>query len=366
MDTLLYHETGSTDPAFNLALEEALAEAECSAGRLLLWQNAPAVIIGRHQNACAEVNLPALKKWGVQLVRRLTGGGAVYHDLGNLNFTFILPLGRMEEISPAQVLAPMLDYLSSLGLDVGMEGRNDITLKGGGKISGLASRRLPGKFLLHGTLLYDVNLTRLADVLLVDPAKYRSKGVQSVRARVCNLRGHTDISLQALWQGIRAAYAPPAAAGPAPAAPLPLPLVERAKKLQAERYTQDSWNLGMSPPGDICLAGRFAFGSLELYLGVRGSRINQARICGDFLTAHASGPLPEVEALAQALLGLPAHAPETWAAAWQKFDFSRIFLHCKQGEEILDWLARGSRSGSASGPASGSASGSASGAGRPE
>lgn len=333
LNKLTYYETGSTDPAFNLALEQALGESELGQALFMLWQNEPAVIIGRHQNAWSEVNLSVLEERGIKLVRRLTGGGAVYHDLGNLNFTFILPCPQGKEPSQKCILRPLLDYFGALGLKVIMEGRNDISLKGCGKISGLASRRLPGKFLLHGTILYDVNLDVLSEVLLVDPAKYRSKGVQSVRARVCNLREHADISLAELEQGIKLSY---------PIEPLPLPaqVRDRAGELKSRRYANAAWNLGMSPPGDICLSTRFSFGSVQLNLATTGAVISQARITGDFLTSNAADRPIEVEELAQALIGLPAHDPKTWAAAWSRFDFSRVFFNCADGAEIIAWLSR--------------------------
>ncbi len=333
LKNMVYYESGSTDPAFNLALEEALAEhvRPGGPGCFMLWQNASAVIIGRHQNARAEVNLPELACRNIKMVRRLTGGGTVYHDLGNLNFTFILPQKKEEQITNNELLAPLLGFLGSLGLEAGMEGRNDVTLKGKGKISGLASRQAPGKYLLHGTILYNVDMSALGAVLLVDPAKYKSKGVHSVRARVTNLLEHAEISLPDLWQGIRRAY-------PAKDGALPAPVQALAARLKKERYSQDAWNLGMSPPGDIRLAARFPFGSLELNIATRGSAISAAQITGDFLTPSNTEEQIPVTGLAQALIGLPSHDHSAWAEAWENFDFSRIFYNCKNGGEILAWL----------------------------
>ena len=343
MKNLVYYESGSNSPAFNLALEQALAEeipahGEAGTGYFMLWQNAPAVIIGRHQNARAEVNLPELSSREISLVRRLTGGGAVYHDLGNLNFTFILPQARSEHISNQDVLAPLLAYFTSLGLEAGMEGRNDITLKGKGKISGLASRQISppaapgsGKYQLHGTILFDVDLNVLEKVLLVDPAKYKSKGVASVRARVSNLRPHVNIGLNELWRGIKQAY-------PATERPLPDKLRRRAMQLVEDRYGRDDWNLGMSPYGDIQLSARFSFGSLELDLASKNNVICAAHITGDFLTPGNTSDQISVEELAASLIGLPAHNHTAWAEAWRKFDFSKVFYNCNSSQEILNWL----------------------------
>lgn len=333
---LRYMETGSTSAPFNLAVEELITEGLGldDPGIFMLWQNAPSVIIGRHQNARSEVNLPELEKRGIDLVRRLTGGGAVYHDLGNVNFTFVLPRRPGEkELGAAELLAPLIDCFAKLGVTARMEGRNDLSIPGRGKFSGLAGRRLPGKFLLHGTILYDVDLGVLEEVLLVDPEKYRSKGVASVRARVANLNEYLSIGLPELWAAMRGAYA-------TKTLPLPEGLPDAAKALAARRYANPAWNVGQSPPGDITLKRRFPFGSLELRLGTRGNLIRECVITGDFLTPEKGSDEIPVDALASALTGLPADAPAAWAAAWDDFDLGRVFHAAgpDSGAEVGEWL----------------------------
>ncbi len=330
-------ETGSTNPPFNLAVEEALLAAvqPGEPGWFLLWQNSPAVIIGRHQDARSEVNLAELDRRNIALVRRMTGGGAVYHDYGNLNFSFILPLEAGEEPRPEELLAPLLHYLRGLGLDVVMAGRNDLSLKREGqlpaKVSGLAGRRLPGKYQLHGTLLFAVDLSMLEKVLRVDPEKFRSKGVASLRARVANLKPYLALELPELWAGIQKAY------GGNPSA-LPEEIREAAHRLAREKYAAKAWNIGQAPPGSLVLKKRFAFGSLELHLDTAKNRIRTATITGDFLTPGGAGEQIPVEKLAEALKGLPADAPEAWATAWQDIDMRRIFYGQAEKEEILAWL----------------------------
>lgn len=325
---LRHHETGATWAPYNLALEEALADSLTpdSPGLFLLWQNRPSVIIGRHQDAHSEVDLAELRGRGYDLVRRLTGGGAVYHDLGNLNFSFILP----REAPEGQLLAPLMTYLRGLGLEVVREGRNDLSLAGMGKFSGLASRRWPGGWQLHGTIMHEVNLDALEGVLRVDPEKYRRKGVASVRARVANLRSRVDLDMAALWAGIRAAYG-------VSLSPLPEDVENKARALAETKYGRDYWNLGLFPPDDLVRRRRFSFGSLELRLAVQNGRITAARLTGDFFTsARAEEPMAPLEA---ALISLPANDPQAWAEAWRAFDLSQFFAGQTVGDEVRRWLA---------------------------
>ncbi len=333
---LRHYDTGSTWPPYNLALEEALLEAlePDAPGCFLLWQNSPSVIIGRHQNAWTEVNLPVLKELGLPLVRRLTGGGAVYHDLGNLNFSFLLSRPGGRDIRPAELLAPLVAHFQGLGLEVVMEGRNDLTIPGAGKFSGLAARRPPGRYQLHGTLMHRVDLTVLSRVLRVDPEKYRGKGLASVRARVTNLADHLAVDLPSLRAGIQGAYG-------GPPCPPPQAVQRRAAELAREKYGRDDWNLGQSPPADIFLKKRFAFGALELHLAAKKNRIAEAVITGDFLTPSGPDEPIAVERLAEALIGLPADQPGLWSAAWRGFDFSRIFHGPADAGDITSWLADG-------------------------
>ena len=336
MNETVYYESGATRAPDNLALEEALAEAvgRGAPGCFMLWQNAPAVIIGRHQNAYSEVNLGELARRGCDLVRRMTGGGAVYHDLGNLNFSFILPLIKNQEPKTGEILAPLIDFFGSQGLNVVMEGRNDLSIPGQGKFSGLAGRRLPGGWQLHGTIMYDVDTGVLEKVLLVDPAKYRSKGVASVRARVTNLKPHLGISLAELWTGLKEAYG-------FSARPLPDEIRKAARELADRKYSREAWNIGQSPPTDVSLKRRFPFGSLELHLSVKKNEIMKARLTGDFLTAGDTEIQLSVDELEKSLLGLPADHPERWASAWSGFDLSKFFHGQVNIDDIKQWLSEG-------------------------
>ncbi|MCQ2444132.1 MAG: lipoate--protein ligase family protein, partial [Mailhella sp.] len=185
---LALHAPG-TAPAFNLALEEALflSLSPESEGVFLIWRNAPSIIIGRHQNTAAEINAEWCRAHGVRVVRRSTGGGAVYHDLGNVNFSFLTWVDRNRLTGFEEFMRPMVAALRDLGIDAEFTGRNDI-LVGGRKVAGTAQRRDGQRMLHHGCLLIDTDTSCLSDALAADPEKFRSKGVSSHRARVANLR----------------------------------------------------------------------------------------------------------------------------------------------------------------------------------
>ena len=177
----------STDPAYNLALEEYLLLHFTEGRIVMLWQNDNAIIIGRHQNLSEEIDKDYTREQGIKVVRRTTGGGAVYHDLGNLNYSFIAdyePGGSMQEFADAAVEA-----LRSLGVRAKFGGKNDILIDGK-KISGTAQRICGNRMLFHGCLLFDSDLSRLDRSLRARPEKYSSRAVKSARSRVGNLKDY--------------------------------------------------------------------------------------------------------------------------------------------------------------------------------
>lgn len=182
-----YLRNRNTDPYYNMAFDEyALQQLSLEEPLFFLWQNSPAVIIGLNQNAYAEVNLDYLKENNIALVRRVTGGGAVYHDLGNLNYTIV---GRTKDLDRdyPEYTRYMLRALQKLGVEAELSGRNDI-LVSGRKVSGFAKRVYKDRLMVHGTLMFDVNLEVLEQALNPPASKLAAKGVSSVRSRVMNLR----------------------------------------------------------------------------------------------------------------------------------------------------------------------------------
>ena len=276
----------STDPWYNMSFDEYCLEQYPSDDSFFyLWRNAPSVIIGLNQNAYSEVNLGYLQAHGIRLARRVTGGGAVYHDLQNLNYTII---GR--DASPQ----PVVDALRSLGVPAELTGRNDIFV-GGRKVSGYARRLWRDRQIIHGTLMYDVDLDTLARVLDVPGSKMAVKGIASVKSRVANLKDFLPQfrgldELQAALQEILAAGD----------AALPFDAERRAavQRLSDAKFSTWDWIYGQSREADLVRSGRLACGTVEARLCLDRGVLTAVAFGGDFL-----GALPAAQ-LAQRLAGV--------------------------------------------------------------
>ena len=281
--SMKFFDNRTTDPRFNLALEEVLFQSvrDEEDGYFLLWQNEPTVVVGRFQNTLEEINVPVVRDRGIHVVRRVSGGGAVYHDFGNLNFTFILRTGDPQGLDFRKMTEPVITALLSLGVDGGLVGRNDLVI-GGKKFSGNAQYMREGRFLHHGTILFDSDLDVLEKVLLADPDKFKSKGVKSVRSRVTNIRPHLkgeqDIeelraallsAVRERWPGLETTTLAPS-------------MMARTKALEESKYGTWDWNYGASPEFDLRKQRRFSFGKVDVRLNVRQGRVTFCRIFGDF------------------------------------------------------------------------------------
>jgi len=267
----------AVDPAFNLALEETLC-AEFPEPVLMLWRNRPSVIVGRNQNTLAEVDTVFVREHGIDVVRRMTGGGAVYHDLGNVNYSFIIHERHPEPDSFAFFARPVVACLRSLGVPAVFSGRNDI-LADGRKISGSAQCCMKERTLFHGTLLFDLEMEMLEKVLTPGKAKIESKGVRSVRARVANLREFlpgmsTEDFMEVLAEKLAAVASAPG--------PVPEEWREKAEKLACSRYRKWEWNYSSPFEFDWENSARFPAGTVELKVKVAEGRIGSIRITGDY------------------------------------------------------------------------------------
>ena len=284
---LLLLETSSTDPYRNLALEEHLLSCVREDEALLyLWQNDHTVVIGQNQNALREVNLARLRMDGGHLARRLSGGGAVYHDLGNLNFTFILPKAAYDLTRQTCVI---LEAARLLGAPAEASGRNDI-LAGGRKFSGNAYYRRGETWYHHGTLV-DSDLDALGRYLNVSPEKLAARGVASVRSRVCNLR---ECAPGATVEAARRAMA--AAFSTVYGERVELfdqncirndDDVEIERRISSEKYL-----IGENCPFSLSLQRRFAWGGLELALNVRAGCVAECRAYSDAMEESEIASLP--------------------------------------------------------------------------
>ena len=305
-----YLETGSTSPYYNLAFEEWVLTNLSDEDFLILWQNDNSVIIGQNQNTLEEIDPAFIKEHGINVVRRTTGGGAVYHDLGNLNYSFITDYDRSRGTDMSVFADAVTNALKSLGLPAEKSGRNDI-LVDGKKISGNAQRivKVNGKerILYHGTLLYCSDAAMIAGALRPDPLKFSSKATKSVRSRVGNIADYmpAGTDLYDFWNALKESFG-----------------VDRPDNhlvdvcavltLKEDKYDKTEWNYGRSPQFSYKERRRFAGGTLDIRLNIEKGIIADAHISGDFLSLKPASELSglikglpyEREALERALSGV--------------------------------------------------------------
>lgn len=274
---LLIFESHSTDPYKNLAVEQALLE-QVQAGQciLYLWQNQNTVVIGKNQNPWKECKTALLQQEGGHLARRLSGGGAVFHDLGNLNFTFLV---SQCDYDLERQLTVIQEAVHSLGIDAQRSGRNDI-LAQGRKFSGNAFYKNGKQAYHHGTLLVQADMEKLSRYLSPSKAKLQSKGVDSVRSRVANLREFSpDITIDALKAALKTAFS---RVYGLPAENLGSHRLDEAKIRQlTERNRSWEWLFGQKLPFSWELEERFAWGGVQIQLQIDSGIIRAAKIYSD-------------------------------------------------------------------------------------
>ena len=272
----------TTDPARNLAAEQYVFDClPRDSSYLMLWQNDNAVIIGKYQNTAAEINAAFVAEKGIRVVRRLSGGGAVYHDLGNLNFTIITDADAAHGVDLKLFCEPIVRTLAHFGVEAKIDGRNDITVDGK-KFSGNAQYRRNGRVMHHGTILFDSDLSTVQKALKVNVEKIRSKGVDSVRSRVTNLKPYLpeDVTLAVFKDRLIREISAGGSVYPVVFSEEDCRAIE---KLKRERYALREWNYGTSPSCTLLKRGRIeGCGSLELYLTVEKDAIRALKIRGDF------------------------------------------------------------------------------------
>lgn len=312
----------SNDPWRNLAAEEMMFLAPQSGMTLYLWQNANTVVIGRNQNAWKECRAELLEREGGKLARRTTGGGAVYHDLGNLNFTFVC---AREHYDLARQTGVILAAVKSLGVNAAFSGRNDLVTADGAKFSGNAFRFSQTAAMQHGTLLVSSDFEKLSRYLAPSPEKLRAKGVESVRARVVNLAGlssHIDVAAvrTAVCEAFLNEY------GVYQTHPVCALDGERMQSLYARNASWE-WRMGATPRFDLSFETRFSWGSLEVQLALEEGRILEAAVFSDAMDEAF------IASLAPALQGARL-AGEALAARIEALDCENV----EMAAEIAAWF----------------------------
>ncbi len=277
---MIFHISESFDCYFNLALEEIfLREFEDEV--FMLWQNDNTIVVGKNQNTLAEINSDYVKSNGIRVVRRITGGGAVYHDMGNINFTYITKHNGEWESDFSRFAKPVIAALSELGLCAEISGRNDI-IADGKKISGNAQTVINGRILHHGTLLFNTDVSVLSNALIPDEDKIKSKGIKSVSSRVANInellgrKVSADELFALIKYQVKKLYN-------ASDYGLTDETAARAERLADEKYRTWEWNYGYSPKYTFSKKKRFTGGTVNVCLHIEEGKIASAKIYGDFL-----------------------------------------------------------------------------------
>lgn len=278
---MLYVVREDTEPYFNIAAEEYFLK-HFDEDIFMLWQNDPCVVVGKHQNTLAEINVDFLERNGIPVIRRISGGGTVYHDPGNLNYTFIANGNKENLVNFRKYTAPIILAIEKLGLTVKFEGKNNITLNGL-KISGNAEHVFRNRILHHGTLLFSSQIHDLENAILVEPGKFADNAVKSIRSQVTNIGDHLefDINMVKFKEHIRES------------------VLEELKnvreyrlnnkdyseirKLVNEKYKTWDWNFGYSPQYDFVKTLRSDKGTVNIYLKVQNGIIKKTRVTGDLI-----------------------------------------------------------------------------------
>ncbi len=245
-----------------------------------LWQNKRAVIVGRNQNTFAEVNQDYIDSHDVQVVRRVSGGGAVYHDEGNICFTFFVPVESSASVNFHQFVKPMYDALHAVGINAEITGRNDLEVEGK-KVSGNAQRYAGGYLMHHGTLLWDTDVEAMIRSLNVSDEKFVSKAAKSVRARVGNIKDYApDLTLETFLEKLKYYLTDEGKDGE-----LILTSEQLAgiKDWRDNQFSTWAWNYGESPKFEFSNHAKFTGGSIDVQVNVEHGKISEINFLGDFL-----------------------------------------------------------------------------------
>ena len=316
----------NTDPYFNLATEEYVLK-EIEEDSFMLWRNEPSIIVGKHQNTLAEINVDYVKQNNIKVVRRLSGGGAVFHDLGNLNFTFTMKSEDENMINFRKYTEPILEVLQNMGIDARFEGRNDLTIEGK-KFSGNAMHIWKNKVLSHGTLLFSSHMPDLGAALNADPLKFRDKAVKSIRSRVTNISEHLKEPMDVLQFADRIEDHIARKYPDARFYNLTDEDHRKINDLVKSKYETWDWNFGYSPKYNFRKILRTEkSGTIEFDLDVHEGIIRKIRIYGDYFGKY------DTDEIETALTGIE-HQEKAIRAALGRFDMNDYIANLNVDEFI--------------------------------
>lgn len=291
---MIYLESKSHDPYFNLALEEYVFEKlDQKEEYFMLWQNDNTIVVGKYQNTAQEINQDFVDENHIRVARRLSGGGAVYHDKGNLNFTFIVS-EEGHGLQFRQFIEPVIHALAKLGIRAEFTGRNDITIDGK-KISGNSQYVKRGRIMHHGCILVDSNLTNVSEALRPKEAKFESKSAKSVAARVTTINACSpeEITVEKFKKVLAEEVLKESGTREYELSEEDLTAIH---KLADEKYRTWEWNYGKSGNYNYQKSQRYDFGTVEISATVREGILQEVRIYGDFF---GNGEIEDLEAALQ-------------------------------------------------------------------
>jgi len=313
----------SLDPYFNLSLEEYLFWLNDNNTYFWLWQNNSTVVIGKNQNAFHEVDHDFMKKNGITLSRRMTGGGAVYHDTGNLNFSFIAPSNNKKDYDFLQFSNQIVKALSALGIKAQYSGRNDLLIDGN-KFSGSAQFVGESKILHHGTILFSSDLEMIENCLTPSKQKLFAHGVTSVKSRVTLLSQHMNNAMDILEFKDNLAKEIFKDYDSVNIRKITTEELQTVNKLRTEKYSSYEWNYGASPEFNYSKSMRFdGCGLINLSMDLKSGKINNCKITGDFF---GTGDISELEQLLKNKIYSREHILSAITSIDLKYYFNNLTL----------------------------------------
>lgn len=320
---MIYVENNSTNPYFNFALEyylikeKKLPEDEV----FIFWRTEPTVMIGKYQNTIEEINENFVREHNINVVRRITGGGTIYTDMGGWEFSFITK-SNDKQIEFSKYIAPIIDALNKLGVAAEFNSRNDLVINGK-KFSGNAQCMMDGYTLHHGSLLFDTDFEQLVKCLTVSDYKIVSKGIKSVRERVTNISEYLTepidslefkkIMVRSIMKDSDKEYKVTESD------------LERIHQIAEEKFESWEWNYGISPKFNITKTGHFDGGKMEFKLDVNKGIIESCHIYGDFFGSV------DINELCSCLIGC-RYGKESVRAALEKLDLEHAFYNINYHE----------------------------------
>lgn len=315
-----------TSPYFNLAAEEYVLK-NFSDNLFMLWRNAPSIIVGNHQNTLAEINVDYVKENDIDVVRRLSGGGAVFHDLGNLNFTFIKNIDKSKDkVDFSTYTKPIIDVLQNMGLKANFEGRNDIVIDGK-KISGNAQAMNGNRMIHHGTLLFSSVMSDLSNALKVNPLKFKDKAVKSVKSRVSNISNHMEEEMDVLTFRDRIMEYIISTHEGAELYEYTEEDRNKINQLVEEKYGKWDWNFGTSPKYNFEKLIKTEGGNIEFHINVEKGIMEDVKIFGDFFNTLDTSDIEKL------LTGVP-HEENKIKQKLDEIPFDKYFHKVNKDEFI--------------------------------